>query len=307
VRPAPRGYVRPVPAAQVDHAVERVLKAFGITGAPVAPIPLGNVNDSWTVETAGRQWILRRYSTERLPAGIPFEHEVLRGLAEGGWPVPTPRVAPDGSTLVKVEHRFYALFPYLHGGRLDDPSRHGAVLAGLHRATSTLNLLSRSTWPRLSDYGRRPFGELLAIYAPADPEGAAAVLQRHGHVARHLAHAPRTLPRLVVHGDFHTGNLLFDRGELTGVLDFDFARVDLRVADVAIALGFLPDPGHRAAFLAAYQASSPLSPAEQALLPVLQQARELERITFALRRHRAGHARQVEEVRAGLRRLDAIG
>jgi Ser/Thr protein kinase RdoA (MazF antagonist) len=295
-----------VPAAHVDHAVERVLRAFGVSAGSIAPIAAGNVNDSWRVDSAGRPWILRRYSTERLPAGIPFEHEVLRGLADGGWPVPTPVVAPDGSTLVKVDDRFYALFPYLPGERLDDPARHGAVLAGLHHATAVLRLTSRPTWPRLADYGRRPFGDLLAAYAAADPDGAAAVLLRHGHVARHLAHAPTTLPRLVVHGDFHTGNLLFRGGELTGVLDFDFARIDVRVADLAIALAFLGDRGQRDAFLAAYHAGFPLSPAEQALLPVLQQARELERITYALRRHRAGDATQIAEVRAGLRRLDRL-
>lgn len=295
-----------MPAAPADRAVERVLKAFGVGGAPVAPIPTGNVNDSWHVETTSGRWILRRYSLARLPAGIPFEHEVLTALAAGGWPVPRPLAAPDGTTLVKVEGRFYALFPHLRGRCLEDPGRHGAVLASLHRATSTLDLVNRSTWPRLADYARRPFGDLLVEYAGADPDGAAAIVRWHGHVARHLAAAPKSLPRLVVHGDFHSGNLLFEHGELTGVLDFDFARLDVRAADVAIALGFLHDAASRAAFLDAYTGGFPLAPAERALLPVLQQARELERITYALRRHRAGDQGQVHEVRAGLRRLAAV-
>ena len=282
------------------------MSAFAVTGALAVSIPIGNVNDSWALETGGHRWILRRYSRERLPSGIPFEHEVLRVLSDGGWPVPVPRPAPDGSTLVKVDGRYYALFPHLPGQHLDDPARHGAVLAALHRATAAVLITSPPTWPRLAHYGRRPFGELLAAFAPADPDGAAEVMRWHGHVGRHLAQAPASLPHHVLHGDFHSGNLLFDNGELTGVLDFDFARIDLRVADVAIALGFLVDPARRTAFLRAYESNLPLSTSERALLPVLRQARELERIAYALRRHRDGELGQVEQVRAGLARLVAV-
>jgi Ser/Thr protein kinase RdoA (MazF antagonist) len=294
-----------VPAAAVDRSVERVLAAFGLQPDRIEAIGAGNVNDSWDVTASSMRWILRRYSTARLPAGIPFEHAMLQQLAMAGWPVPTPFAAPDGSTLVKVDGRFYALFPFLLGSRLDDPELHGAVLGRLHEATARLRIEVKPSWPRLADYGRRPFPEALAGYAVADPDAAAAVLRHHGMVGRELA-ACGTADAVVlpVHGDFHTGNLLFQAGRLSAVLDFDFARIDLRVADVAIALGFLNDSAHRRAFVTAYETHQALAPGERRLLGPLRRARELERVGYALRRWQKGAPSQHTEVQAGLLRLD---
>jgi len=294
-----------VPAAAVDRSVERVLAAFGLQPDGIEAIGAGNVNDSWDVRASSMRWILRRYSTARLPAGIPFEHAVLQQLAMAGWPVPAPFAAPDGSTLVKVGARYHALFPFLHGTPLDDPSLHGAVLGRLHATTSRLTIKARATWPRLVDYARRPFPEALAAYAASDPDAAAAALRHHGLVARELAAiGTADAVSLPVHGDFHTGNLLFQGGRLSAVLDFDFARVDLRVADVAIALGFLADSASRAALVSAYESQQPLSENERRLLAPLRRARELERLGYGLRRWQKGEPDQHAEVQAGLRRLD---
>jgi homoserine kinase type II len=294
-----------VPAAAVDRSVERVLAAFGLQPEGIDAIGAGNVNDSWDVRANSMRWILRRYSTARLPAGIPFEHAVLQQLAMAGWPVPAPFAAPDGSTLVKVGGRFHALFPFLHGSRLDDPGLHGSVLGRLHATTSSLTIRAKPSWPRLADYARRPFPEALAAYAAADPDAAAAALRHHGLVAREMAAVGTAGAVLLpVHGDFHTGNLLFQAGQLSAVLDFDFARIDLRVADIAIALGFLADEASRAAFVAAYEAHQPLAPSERRLLGPLRRARELERLGYALRRWQKNEPGQHAEVQAGLLRLD---
>lgn len=294
-----------MPAAAADRSVQRVLAAFGLQPDRIAAIGAGNVNDSWDVRASSMRWILRRYSQARLPAGIPFEHTVLQQLAMGGWPVPTPFAAPDGTTLVKVGGRYHALFPFLPGTRLDDPARHGRVLGQLHGAMRQLTIQVPPTWPRLADYARRPFPSALAAYAASDPDAAAAALRHHGLVARDLA-AIGTTGAVVqpVHGDFHTGNLLFLTGQLSGILDFDFARVDLRAADVAIALGFLAEPAARTAFLTAYQAEQPLSEVERRLLAPLRRARELERLGYALRRWQRGEPNQHAEVQAGLVRLN---
>jgi Ser/Thr protein kinase RdoA (MazF antagonist) len=41
------------------------------------------------------------------------------------------------------------------------------------------------------------------------------------------------LPAAVVHGDWHPGNLIFQRGEVAAVIDFDSARVEPRVTELA--------------------------------------------------------------------------
>jgi homoserine kinase type II len=93
------------------------------------------------------------------------------------------------------------------------------------------------------------------------------------------------LPQLVIHGDYHGGNLLFKGNEVIGVVDFDLAHVCTRATEVAEALiAFATDhrlnlrhivyPGaldleraHR--FLVAYCDEAHLSDAEIGALPDL--------------------------------------
>lgn len=44
------------------------------------------------------------------------------------------------------------------------------------------------------------------------------------------------MPHLVIHGDYHPGNIKFQDGKVSGIFDFDWSNVDLRCFDVAIAL-----------------------------------------------------------------------
>ncbi len=286
-----------------DRHVGRVLRAFGCADAAVVPIAAGTVNEHWWVDIGGRRFVLRRYSTARIAGGIPFEHEVLARMAAAGWPVAPPHLAPDGTTLVKAGGRYHALFPFLAGARLDDPARHGAVLARLHQVTQTFQMAARTSWPRLADYARRPFPELVLAWAAIDPDGAALMVREHGRIAGDLARCRVPLATVVVHGDFHTGNLLFVDGQLSGILDFDFARPDVRVADIAIALGFLAAGPDRGALLAAYESEAPLLDEERSVLPALIRARELERLTFSLRRWRQGQPGAGEAVAAVVVRL----
>jgi Ser/Thr protein kinase RdoA (MazF antagonist) len=51
------------------------------------------------------------------------------------------------------------------------------------------------------------------------------------------------LPQGVVHGDLHPGNVLFEKGRLQAILDFDGARMDWRACEIAnAALHFGNDP-----------------------------------------------------------------
>jgi Ser/Thr protein kinase RdoA (MazF antagonist) len=71
----------------------------------------------------------------------------------------------------------------------------------------------------------------------------------------------------VVHGDLIAQNLLFQRGRLSGILDFDSAHLDLRAADVACARRSRDDEVARG-----YLDVSPLSDAEIGCLDDLWRA-----------------------------------
>lgn len=74
-------------------------------------------------------------------------------------------------------------------------------------------------------------------------------------------------PSLVVHSDFHAGNVKYDRGDVVALFDFDYARYDYRMFDIGHALHFFcfswkPEsdgrlwPEKLSAFIHAYQEAS---------------------------------------------------
>jgi len=95
-----------------------------------------------------------------------------------------------------------------------------------------------------------------------------------------LDHALRVaaLPRLIIHGDYGPYNLLAKPNESVIVLDFELARLDWRITDLAKAIpnfarnrrtGF--SFRHMECFLDAYQARSSLSAEELRLIPTVWQ------------------------------------
>jgi homoserine kinase type II len=98
---------------------------------------------------------------------------------------------------------------------------------------------------------------------------------------------------MVVHCDYHPGNLKFIQSRVSGLFDFDWSKVDLRSFDVGLALWYFcaswknPTDGELrlddlATFLGAYQdylraqpGARPLSPLEAHYLPYLINAGNL--------------------------------
>ena len=66
---------------------------------------------------------------------------------------------------------------------------------------------------------------------------------------------------MVTHGDLIGGNVLYARGALSGVIDFDFAHLDLRVADFVWTWR-----GRYDDFVRGYEEVTPLPATERALL-----------------------------------------
>jgi Ser/Thr protein kinase RdoA (MazF antagonist) len=95
-----------------------------------------------------------------------------------------------------------------------------------------------------------------------------------------------TLPILIIHGDYGPYNVFFKQGAPTIILDFELARLDWRLADLAMALPFFANDllgfnYHRMiAFLAAYRTGCPIDAAELSLLPTVWQFLMLRQVLF---------------------------
>jgi homoserine kinase type II len=91
------------------------------------------------------------------------------------------------------------------------------------------------------------------------------------------------LPRGPVHADLFRDNTLFEKGRISGVIDFYFAGVDCLLYDVAVCAndwcladgGVALDAGRARALLAGCQGVRPFTPLEQAAWPAMLRAAAL--------------------------------
>ena len=297
-------------AARTLDQLHKVLGRFGVTDTEIHDIRTGRVNKHWRVEAADRRYALRRYTHQRTPAAIDYEHDVLRHMERLGWPVAVPVPARDGAATVSAGGRTYALFRYLPG-RLAPRSApyylraNGALLARLHADLATYadagprdgigRLTDLDAWVPATD--GRDFDQVLADYAREQPRLAAGFARwRETSVDELDRLGYHDLPNTLIHGDFHTNNIFFERRRLAGLLDFDFVRPDNRLADLALTIALAPpaslslEPGDVATLVAAYHAESPLREPELRLIVPTIRAYYLWLCLFSLLRWLDGEA-----------------
>lgn len=291
----------------------------------VRPAGPGTNNSVHMVEAGGSRYVVRGYQNQSGDR-VAAEHRLLNALAEVGLPfaVPQPLPTRDGATFVPTPNGPVAVFGYLPGRPAERTTRDlalaGEVLAALDLALAGLpSDLAPADWrhplsevhPAVPDLGE--LAAELALVLPGEQGADPGWL----HAAAERVDAMRvrwweTLPVQVVHNDFALGNLLVrDDGTPSAVLDFEFAGLDLRVADlvgaVSMAAGEWQTRNRAVDVLCrAYLSRVPLSMPERSVFPDLLRLRDLESLVWRAGRWRQGQAR-LDEVRdrlVGARRMD---
>lgn len=217
-----------------------VLKALGAEPDRVRLLKHGH-NSHWLVAAGGTRLVLRRYGqgARWTPDAVAWELELLRRLAEVGYPAAAPLAGP-----LTVGGDIYVLFPFVCGRalRLGDAGYRelGRLLAELHDVVVAHVRMGQKPERRSLAAAAAPPGgeavreELLGHLASLDARLAAQVDATSAAIAPRLK-ALADLPLHPVHGDFAPWNLRMRGGRLIGVFDFDDARLDILTADVAHA------------------------------------------------------------------------
>ncbi|TMF11365.1 MAG: DUF1679 domain-containing protein [Chloroflexi bacterium] len=202
----------------------------------VRAIPEGHSGFTYWVDLEGRRGVLRLPPPgARIagPADIPRQARIMAALHAQGLPVPA--IVATSSDPV-VDGRPFVLMEAINGERVE-----GAIAAGsdpLRLASSAVDVLRRFQAVPCENTGiggEDPMpleGEVarwtwLMDRAPSELTGQAPRL-----AALLVERQPIPRSPVLVHGDYHFGNMLFDGGRVAAVVDWEIAQLGQPLLDL---------------------------------------------------------------------------
>lgn len=301
-----------------DSPPGEVIAAFGLSGKDV--LPAGEAG-CWVVPGEPAFLLKRR----RLPgpaAGLAWEMALREALGGAGWPTARGVPARGGGAGFVGEGASWTC-EVLRPGAPRTPRTvaawrvHGRLLARLHRDLAALDPGEQrpglgKTWELdvlTEAAGVGTFNRLVAAFEAEHGELARLIRRERYRNLRELARLGYPeLPEQPIHGDFSPKNLLWTGGELSGVIDWEFARRDAALCDFAALMmpfGPLEMPFARALF-DGYASVRPVSNQEFGLLPALVRASLLWWVTVLLIGWRLGRGGEAGIARTMTVRLPAF-
>jgi Ser/Thr protein kinase RdoA (MazF antagonist) len=281
-----------------------VLERFGVhLESRPANLSLNWRNRNVIVHTSAGKKVLKQYRETSNLDTITNEHSIIEHLRRRRFPAVRLNHTLVGGTSVELDDLYYALFDFEYGRQLTSSFMTTAqrqALAG--EAGRTLGLL------HVELDGFRPAG---GHHLGFDPESGERQrdLTWYLDVLESLRSRPETsggpearscadwlreqsdfignslnevaeivqradLPRLVIHGDYGSHNLLFRRDGTALVHDFELARLDWRLLDLVMTLPRLTPDAQRQ-FVAGYRTTNDLDGKELKLVPDLWRYHQL--------------------------------
>lgn len=218
----------------------------------------GFLNVCWKVKLKKGNFFLRRYRVGIKKDRIVFEHSLIQHLNKKNFTkIPKLLQTLNNKTFVErfIGQRklFYALFEYAEGEDRYVWDRPNCSDVELKNAAKTLAEYHAFIYDFKPKYKEGPLiNKLILQYRrkimklkPRRKSMFETLLFNHkDKILKEInlvyellkKSSYNTLPRIVIHGDFHLGNMKFINNEVTALFDFDWARIEARAYDVAMAL-----------------------------------------------------------------------
>jgi homoserine kinase type II len=266
-----------------NQELSQWLQGFSVgTLVAVEGIASGIENSNFFVSTSRGRYVLTLFEnlTER---ELPFYINLMAHLARHGIPCPAPVADRQGRLLGELNGKPAALVTCLAGKSELQPTVEqcaavGAILAQMHLAGASFG----ASFSPLQENPRGPkWWRTTAPQVKPFLDSAGCRLL-DDELAYQASHRLDDLPRGVVHADLFRDNVLFQDGQVGGVIDFYFAGCDVLLFDVAVCIndwcvvaGGEIEPLRTQALLASYHRLRSFTVNEYAAWPVLLRAAAL--------------------------------
>jgi homoserine kinase type II len=212
----------------------------------------GVVNENWIVETIqGRYFFKKRHPELRNADLIRAQHGLIKHLRRSGFPTPDIIPTRRNETLLILDGEFYEIQELIVGKPYQQNNSAHLIAAanalGFYHA-HVQSFMSQD----LCSVGRLYCPTVLTsnlLFLSEDSELCQGpVVDLVEALASHAADLSsrlssfKQLPHLVIHGDYHAGNLIFKNDCIVGLVDFDKARYQPRIVELAEALIYFASP-----------------------------------------------------------------
>jgi len=230
---------------------------------------------------------------------VAFTHRIQLHLAGENFPLPhLTGTRTDNNSMLVLDKRIYEVFEHMEGdtydGSLDATYDAGRILGLYHKLLADFR--SEYSPPRGSYHNAKAVAEAirntvvsLPLDARPEPDVLTGTVSYLDDAYRRCAEGTNAIgmldwPMQIVHGDWHPGNMLFRDRLVVAVIDYDTARLQQRVIDLANGalqfsiIGSSEDPAkwpdhmdetRLRRFLTGYDSVNVISKAEMQALPLL--------------------------------------
>lgn len=217
----------------------------------------GMNNSTYLIHLNEKRYVLRKYNSHQDKDKVKFEHAILNSLTIHKQEFVYPQLVQtlEDTTFTHYEGKIGALFHYQEGNNAIRMGPSQYLQLGQKAGQVTL-ALSRITIPLAPVYP--PYYRLDLAYPEVPPAKFVRFLQQPdpsfltlhqetkeiaGEIEQlfiKIGGGLEDLPHYLVHGDLNASNILVnEEGDITTILDFEFATWDLRVMELAVPLSDL--------------------------------------------------------------------
>ncbi|WP_160036494.1 phosphotransferase [Paenibacillus sp. An7] len=282
----------------------------------------GMNNSTYLIHLSGKRYVLRNYNSHQDFDKVKYEHAILKSLAIHKQKFVYPQLVPtlEDTTFTHQEGKIGALFHYQEGSNAVRMGPNQYLQLGQKAGQVTL-ALSLITVPLAPVYP--PYYRLDLAYPEISPATFIRFLQQPDSSFQSLHQETKEiaeviedlfiktcggledLPHQLVHGDLNTSNILVnEEGNITTILDFEFATWDLRVMELAVPLsdlitGMIMDENDNTqaeeemwnnlkALISGYASEVSLLPEEKDMIPSLVLLRRVDVVMHFLTRYHKG-------------------
>jgi len=197
-------------------------------------ITTGTVQTNIFLKTASNNYVLRYYEN-RLLNSVLFEVNLIKYLVSRQYPCPAPQRNSEGSFVGLHNKKPYIIFEFIHGEHIENPSENQRKQ--LIQLAADLQNISRNYRPSYKQYRWNYNPELCIQLAKTKteeintPDSRNKLLWLEQEVSKLIL--PRSLPTGICHCDFHFSNVLFHKGKIRALIDFDDANYTYLLYDLA--------------------------------------------------------------------------